>query len=133
VSLSASDLSAVASWYLLPKGDIRSSFALEVTANEYTCQGLELDYVGVCWGGDLLWCDDQLEWRPRKLNGASWQQVRNADVQRWMLNKYRVLLTRARLGTVIWIPTGDESDSTRDPKGRDRTASLLSKCGLQQI
>ena len=49
VSLSANELADVANWYLLPKGDVRSSYALEVTANEYTCQGLELDYIGVCW------------------------------------------------------------------------------------
>jgi hypothetical protein len=55
VTLSANERDAYVHWYLEPKGDIRSSNALEVTANEYTCQGLELDYVGLCWGGDMLW------------------------------------------------------------------------------
>ena len=54
VSLGADNLDGVAHWFLRPQGDIRSSYALEVTANEYACQGLELDYVGMCWGGDLI-------------------------------------------------------------------------------
>jgi hypothetical protein len=36
VMLSANELGDVADWYLLPKGDIRSSYALEVAANKYT-------------------------------------------------------------------------------------------------
>ena len=55
VSLNASAGAEIAQWYLNPRGDIRSSYALEVAANEYTCQGLELDFACVCWGGDFLW------------------------------------------------------------------------------
>src|SRR5439155_15454304 len=57
VTLNASAGHEIAQWYLNPHGDIRSSYALEVPANEYTCQGLELDFVCICWGGDLLWSD----------------------------------------------------------------------------
>jgi hypothetical protein len=39
VSLSATELGDVANWYLCGRVDIRSSYALEVTANEYTCRG----------------------------------------------------------------------------------------------
>ena len=73
-----SKLSDVANWYLLPKGDIRSSFALEVAANEY-CQGLELDYVGLCWDGDLLWDHAMACWKPCRLIGLRWQRVNDAD------------------------------------------------------
>jgi hypothetical protein len=133
VTLSATELSNVANWYLLPKGDIRSSFALEVSANEYTCQGLELDYVGVCWGGDLMWCDSNDLWTPRKLNGSKWQTVRNEDMQTWIKNKYRVLLTRARLGTIIWVPSGDDLDNTRDPKIYNEIARQIASSGLLEI
>jgi hypothetical protein len=73
VSLSANQLPDVANWYLLPRGDIRSSYALKVTANEYTCQGLELDYVGVCWGGDLIRGGADEGWVQRKFRVSSWQ------------------------------------------------------------
>lgn len=128
-ALSVNELSAVANWYLLPRGDIRSSCALEVTANEYTCQGLELDYVGVCWGGDLFWNNELNDWVHRRLSGSKWQEVRNSDMQLWIRNKYRVLLTRARLGTVIWIPWGDRDDETRHPKTFDSVASYLTRAG----
>lgn len=129
VSLSASELPKVANWYLLPRGDIRSSCALEVTANEYTCQGLELDYVGVCWDGDLYWNDDLDDWVHRRLNGSKWQGVHNSEMQLWIRNKYRVLLTRARLGTVIWIPRGNREDETRCPRIFDALAGHLTRAG----
>jgi hypothetical protein len=129
VSLSASELSDVASWYLLPRGDIRSSFALEVTANEYTCQGLELDFVGVCWGGDLIWNSETKQWAHRRLNGSKWQDVRDPAMQLWIRNKYRVLLTRARLGTVIWVPNGNAEDATRDPRMLDAIANHITRAG----
>jgi DUF2075 family protein len=119
----------VASWYLLPKGDIRSSFALEVAANEYTCQGLELDHVGSAWDGDLIWEPATSFWTPRKLNGSAWQRVRDEDKQRWIRNKYRVLLTRARLGIVIWVSEGSHDDHTRDPRTLNDIACSLLKAG----
>ena len=130
VSLSANELQAVANWYLLPRGDIRSSFSLEVTANEYTCQGLELDYVGVCWDGDLIWNEKGKSWGHRRLIGSKWQNVKNPDMQLWIHNKYRVLLTRSRVATIIWVPSGNATDSTRDPKILDSVANHLTKAGV---
>jgi hypothetical protein len=133
VSLSADDLGDVANWYLLPKGDIRSSYALEVAANEYTCQGLELDYVGVCWDGDLLWDAANAAWEPHRLIGSQWQNVRHVDTKRWAINKYRVLLTRARIGCVIWVPDGDMNDPTRDLSSRNKIAEVLSTAGVRNL
>lgn len=90
---------------------------------------LELDYVGAAWDGDLLWNASASCWVPRKLNGSAWQGVRDEDTQRWIRNKYRVLLTRARLGTVIWVPEGSLDDHTRDPRTLDDIASTLGKAG----
>jgi DUF2075 family protein len=131
--LSAKELSDVANWYLLPKGDIRSSYALEVAANEYTCQGLELDYVGVCWDGDLLWDQVDATWKPCRLNGSRWQTINDTDGKRWTVNKYRVLLTRARLGSVIWVPDGSAEDLTRDLSIRDKIAEVLSAAGARRL
>jgi hypothetical protein len=133
VTLSANELNDVANWYLLPKGDIRSSLALEVSANEYTCQGLELDYVGVCWDGDLPWDHTGKNWRPFKLKGSRWQTVKKTDDKRWAINKYRVLLTRARIGTVIWVPQGSADDPTRAVEARDAIADVLSAAGARKL
>lgn len=133
VSLGADDLDGVAHWFLRPPGDLRSSYALEVTANEYACQGLELDYAGVCWGGDLIWDARVEKWVPRRLSGAVWQKVGEADSKNWCLNKYRVLLTRARLGTVIWVPEGDNEDPTRPPELYDEIANALREMGARSL
>src|SRR5262249_3691508 len=114
--LHAGDRDEIAHWYLQPHGDIRSSCALEVPANEYTCQGLELDFVCVCWGGDLVRSRSPERWLCRRLSGSKWQTIMDEDAKRLLCNSYRVLLTRAREGLVIWVPLGDPADLTRDPK-----------------
>ena len=133
VSLSANELGDVANWYLLPRGDVRSSYALEVTANEYTCQGLELDYVGVCWGGDLIRKGNNDVWIQRQFRGTRWQLVQADDTKRWIMNKYRVLLTRARLGMVIWVPEGDIEDETRAIKDFNAIAEFLEAAGAKPL
>jgi hypothetical protein len=129
--LHAADRDEIAHWYLQPPGDIRSSYALEVPANEYTCQGLELDFVGVCWGGDLVWSHSADRWRYRRLSGPKWQTIQDEDARRLVCNSYRVLLTRAREGLVIWVPPGDPDDPTRSPELFDATADYLLRCGAR--
>ena len=131
--LSATDGIQIAHWYLNPRGDIRSSYALEVPANEYTSQGLELDFMGVCWGGDLVRNLDQTDWTYRRLNGPKWQFVSASNRQRYVHNSYRVLLTRAREGMVIWVPVGNPEDDTRRPEELDRTAQFLALCGARPL
>jgi hypothetical protein len=96
-------------WFTAPKSDLRSSYALEVPASEFECQGLELDRVGLCWGGDLV--RDDHNWRFRQFRGSKWVDIRAVTERMFLVNKYRVLLTRAREGVVIWVPTGDEYDT----------------------
>jgi hypothetical protein len=130
VSLNATAGRDIAYWYLAPRSDVRSSYALEITANEYTTQGLELDFVGLCWGGDLTMAVNR--WVTRRFSGTTWQTAKN-DRRRFILNSYRVLLTRAREGLVIWVPRGSVDDPTRDPDAYDRTASFLIACGAQHL
>lgn len=133
IALDASAGNEIAHWYLNPHGDIRSSYALEVPANEYTCQGLELDFVCVCWGGDLLWSDASHGWAFSRLSGTAWQRVRKSGDQRFLLNSYRVLLTRAREGMVLWVPHGEQSDHTRSPGPLNATADYLKQCGARCV
>ena len=107
--------------------------ALEVTANEYTSQGLELDFVGVCWGGDLLRNSETGTWMTRRLHGAQWDNVQKPTGQRFTRNSYRVLLTRAREGMVLWVPRGNPSDPTRSPDTLDATADFLAACGASPL
>jgi DUF2075 family protein len=133
VELIATDRADIAHWYLNPPGDIRSSFALEVTTNQYTSQGLELDFVGVCWGGDFLRDETSGQWVFRTLSGNKWHAVGATRNRDFIRNSYRVLLTRAREGVVIWVPEGDMDDLTRDPKQLDATAEFLVRCGARLL
>jgi hypothetical protein len=118
----------VENWFLNPSLDARSSFYLEVPATEFGIQGLELDWVGLCWGADVT--PEGGSWLCRKFRGTSWQQVRNPQNRQYAINKYRVLLTRAREGLVIWVPPGDPNDLTRPPVFYDRIATFLQLCGI---
>ncbi len=120
-------------WFLDPSSDTRSSYLLEVAASEFECQGLELDWVGMCWGGDLVPNLDLSSWEYRKFKGSKWQNVRQETEQAYTLNRYRVLLTRARNGLVIWVPEGDRDDPTRDPERFDRVFTALKQAGVPTL
>ena len=130
-SLRSDELAAVGHWFLKPRGDFRSSCALEVPLSEFVCQGLEIDYAGLCWGGDLVWLNDQ--WVPRSMRAPKWQSVRQAERRAFRMNSYRVLLTRARLGTGIFLPLGNNDDRTRLPSEVDPTYEMLVSCGCSPM
>ncbi len=125
------DLSTVVHWFLKPAGDFRSSNALETPLSEFVCQGLEIDYAGLCWGNDLTW--NGLEWLPRKMRAPKWQLLKKENARQYRINTYRVLLTRGRAGTVIFVPKGDEADSTRTPNDFNRIYEVLLASGCQQL
>jgi hypothetical protein len=116
----------VANWFLSHWPDVRASNALEMPATQFTCQGLELDYVGLCWGNDLIRRAGQQDWIVRNFVGSRWQEPRGEASIAFQINTYRVLLTRARYETVIWVPAGDPMDGTRDPLTFDAIAEFLS-------
>ncbi len=129
-------LGEVEDWFLARWPDIRSSEALETFATEYDCQGLELDVVGLAWGGDLV--RGNHGWQPREFKGTKWQMVHKEQDRRFVLNSYRVLLTRARYETIIWVPGGSSGsdgfhDTTRPAKEMDRIAAFLIDCGAQLL
>jgi hypothetical protein len=119
-------------WFLNDPTDVRSSNQLEVAASEFECQGLELDWVGLCWSGDLTF-DPEGKWTSRVFRGNAWKNVANELDQQYLINKYRVLLTRAREGMVIWIPNGDPIDSTRPIDWFNSTSDFLVSCGLKTL
>ena len=121
----------VNNWFLAPKEDLRSSNALEVVASEFKVQGLEIDYSIVCWDADLR--RENGDWGYYNFKGTKWNCRRKEEQRRYLLNAYRVLLTRARQSMIIFIPNGDLTglDATRKPKFyQDIFDYLHKKCGL---
>jgi len=51
----------------------------------------------------------------------------------YLMNAYRVLLTRARQGMVIVVPHGDINDHTRKPKFYNPTFGYLKSIGFDEI
>lgn len=127
-------------WFLEDKTDVRSSNYLEEAATEIQVQGLELDYACILWDADMRYQDGQ--WQFYKFNGKNkWNPENNADNQKYMLNAYRVLLTRARQGIVICVPEGNArlnseglpEDATRLPKFYDGTYHYLKSIGIFEL
>ena len=117
-----------ANWFLNPSTDVRSSYYLEDVASEFLVQGLELDWAGVCWDGDFRHNDKQ--WNYHSFRGTKWQCINDASRQLYLKNAYRVILTRARQGMILFIPKGDVSDPTRCPSFYDGTFNYLRACGI---
>jgi hypothetical protein len=125
-------------WFLEDDKDIRSSNCLEDTLTEFQVQGLEVDWACVAWDADLRLSRDHTRWQHYQLrSGTKWQNI-NKDINKtYQLNAYRVLLTRARQGMVIVVPSGDTGvppdDETRRPEYYDSVYAYLKEIGLKEV
>lgn len=118
-------------WFLNDASDTRSSFYMEDVATEFQVQGLELDWACVTWDADLRHVGDG--WNYHNFRGCRWQNVKKPDAKQYLLNAYRVLLTRARQGMAIFVPAGDERDPTRLPAYYDNTYEYLRTVGVPAL
>ena len=132
-------------WFLEDKKDTRSSNYLEDAATEIQVQGLELDYTCLLWDADMRY--EGGKWGFYRFNGQTrWNELNNdtesrQELQKYMLNAYRVLLTRARAGMVICVPEGNPNktpsgfweDSTRLPEYYDGTYQYLKSVGIKEL
>ena len=100
-------------------------------ATEFQTQGLELDWVIATWDADLRMGRDG--WQHRKFHGSRWKQVHNESQKRYLVNAYRVLMTRGRQGMAIFVPPGDANDPTRQPAFYDPTYHYLLSLGLPTL
>ncbi len=118
-------------YFLAEREDVRSSFYLEECATEFQVQGLELDWACVAWDADLRMTS--AGWRHHDFAGSRWKNIHSAENQRNLKNAYRVLLTRARQGMVIFVPAGDDEDATRTPGYYAQTFDYFQGLGLRMI
>lgn len=120
-----------AKWFLAPVEDVRSSNALEDAATEFDVQGLELDWACVCWDANFRRSENG--WQTLQFKGTRWQAVNDTSRQAFIANSYRVLLTRARQGMVVFVPNGSEIDETRPPRAYDGIYAFLTECGFKSL
>ena len=127
------------------KIDTRASNYLEDAATEIQVQGLELDYTCLLWDADMRYENGQ--WHFYRFNGSTAWKEQTAtseskqEQMKYMLNAYRVLLTRARAGMVVCVPEGNDKkttsgfweDSTRLPEFYDGTYNYLKSLGIEEL
>jgi hypothetical protein len=115
-------------WFLNPKEDTRSSYYLEDAATEFQVQGLELDWTCVTWDGDFRFAKSG--WSYHDFRGDRWTDIHKLENRNYLRNAYRVLLTRARQGMVIFVPAGEPNDHTRSSRYYDCTFGYLTELGI---
>jgi hypothetical protein len=125
----------VKNWFLAPSDDLRSSNMLEVVASEFKVQGLEIDWGLVCWDADLRRTKKGDDWDYYTFRGTRWNKRNKEDQKRYLVNSYRVLLTRSRQGMIIFVPKGvdPEIDATRDNAYYDGIYNYLLSCGIKEL
>ena len=120
-------------WFLNGKDNVDSSYYLEVVASEFKVQGLEVDYAILAWDADLRRSNGNFDFF--RFRGTSWNHINIEQRQKYLKNAYRVLLTRARQGLIIYVPKGAdrEEDPTRDKALYDEIFYYLTTCGIREL
>ena len=132
VGISVEDKPDIKSYFLDDEEkDFRSSNFLEKVATEFDVQGLELDWSIVGWDYDFSYQEGK--WEHKKLIGSDWQNINKPEDRLYKKNTYRVLLTRARQGMIIFVPNGDDEDYSRQKLFYDGTFDLLKQIGIKEI
>lgn len=129
------------SWILNGKDDPKSSFNLDLHISEFNIQGLEIDYALVEWGPDFRF--ESGSWKYYRRTDYGWEErkksIRNNGIngdyskEDYTLNSYRVLLTRARRGMIIYIPRGDSHRTFLHPENYDGTYELMKQLNIREI
>lgn len=121
----------VAKWFIDMDGE-DSSNSLTYAASEFDVQGLELDWTLLCWDMDLFHARDG--WHQQRMYTVN-RFVESDDIlKKHILNSYRVLLTRARKGLVIYLPKVSASNDIYGvAKYYDTTYEYLLSCGIREL
>jgi hypothetical protein len=118
-------------YFLNDRDDTRSSYYLEDAATEFQVQGLELDWVCVTWDRDFRF--NGSGWDHHDFRGSRWYNINSEENRVFLKNAYRVLLTRARQGMVLFIPPGSSDDPTRTRDLYDPTYEYVRSLGVPDV
>lgn len=135
-------------WFLDGKTSINSSYSMEIAGWEFKVQGLEIDYAIVGWDGDYKYdntsgkfvcqrfAPSKAKWIPLKDEKDEDDESESVETRcRHLINAYRVILTRARQGMILFVPTGDITgkDKTVLPETYDSTYEFLKSIGIPEL
>lgn len=123
--------SEVIPWFLGDKTNVNSSFYMEDVATEFQVQGLEIDWAVVAWDADFRYSESG--WKQYQFHGSKWMNIKKEETLRYQINAYRVILTRARRGMVIYVPEGNDEDHTRKCEFYDSTYNFFKQIGVEEL
>lgn len=92
---------------------------------------MKIDWACMVWGENFYF--DGKRWIYQSFKGTKFQNINSEANQNYLKNSYRVLLTRARQGMIIYIPKGDVTDQTRAGKYYDGTYEYLKSLGISDV
>ena len=118
-------------WILGDKSNVNSSFYMEDVATEFQVQGLEIDWAIVAWDADFRYSEDG--WKQYQFRGSKWMNINKEEIRRYQINAYRVNLTHARRGMVIYVPIGNDEDHTRKSDFYNSTYSYFKQIGIKDL
>lgn len=118
-------------WFLGDKTNVNSSYYMEDVATEFQVQGLEIDWAVVAWDADLRYSANG--WKQFQFRGSKWMNINKDEIRRYQINAYRVILTRARRGMVIYVPEGNNEDHTRKCEFYNSTYNYFKQIGIKEI
>lgn len=121
----------VTHWFLGDRTNVKSSYYMEDVATEFQVQGLEIDWAVVAWDADLRYSDQG--WKQYQFRGSKWMNINKDEIRRYQINAYRVILTRARRGMVIYVPEGNNEDHTRKCEFYNSTYNYFKQIGIKEI
>lgn len=118
-------------WFLNSSEDVRSSYFLEDVATEFDIQGLEIDYVCLAWDINMYYENGQ--WIYKNFSGTKWSNIHNEAARNYLKNAYRVLMTRARQGLIIYLPYGNPNDETRPESLYNQNFEYFKSLGIKEF
>lgn len=118
-------------WFLGDKKKVNSSYYMEDVATEFQIQGLEIDWAVVAWDADFRYSEEG--WKQYQFRGSKWTNIKKEEIRRYQINAYRVILTRARRGMVIYVPVGSDEDHTRKSEFYSSTYNYFKQIGIKEI
>ena len=109
-----------------------SSNSLIFSASEFNIQGLEIDWSLLGWDMDMYYSNG--EWHEQRMLTKKRFEESTEIQKKHILNSYRVLLTRARKGMIIYIPKSSDFEDNYDvSQYMDSTYDYLKSCGIKDI
>jgi hypothetical protein len=112
---------------------VGSSYFLECVATEFDIQGLELEWSCLARDADFRYRREVGNWAHYAFRGSRWERIKQAERRASQISAYRVLLTRARQGMVIFVPHGAGEDCTRQPEFYDANYDYLKGVGMSEL